>query len=101
MQPNLREVTREFGRGSVSLETLRAAAHAEHGDRGLAGEVLRLISEWESRGLTQNDRFRGELRMRVKQLVPVDAPPPAGSTNRRPAGESLYDAGLRGQRRRG
>lgn len=99
--PNLRDVSREFSRGAATLDTLRNAARAEPTDRQLAAELLRLIAEWEAGAWTWTDsgRAKSELRWRVKQLVPPPAPPPTPS--RRPPGESMYDAGLRGQRRRG
>lgn len=104
MPTNLRDVARDFGRGEATLETLRAAARTERGDRELADQVLKLIMDWETGGQTHSDRSRTDLRLRVKQLVPAAPTAPASSAasgSRRPAGESLYAAGLRGQRRRG
>ncbi len=104
MAGRLSDVARDFGRGEATLEMLRAAARAEHGDRELASQVLRLIVEWESGGLTHTVRARDDLRMRVKALVPATAPAahaPASAQRPRASGLSLYEAGLRGQRRRG
>ncbi|HEV2060949.1 MAG TPA: hypothetical protein VGR11_16485 [Solirubrobacteraceae bacterium] len=101
MPPNLRDVTRDFGRGEATLESLRAAARAEHRDRQLANEILTLIGEWENSPQKDSVRSRDDLRARAKKLVPPAPPDPPASTSRRPPGESIYDAGLRGQRRRG
>jgi hypothetical protein len=104
MAGRLSDVARDFGRGEATLETLRAAAHAEHGERELASHVLRLIMDWERSGLTHTVRARDDLRMRVKALVPATAPAahaPASTERPRASGLSLYEAGLRGQRRRG
>lgn len=103
MPANLRDVARAFGRGEATLEMLRAAARAAPGDRQLADQVLKLIMDWESSGLTHTVRSRTDLRMRVKALVP--APPPAPNApapgeRRRASGNSLYEPGLRGQKRR-
>lgn len=102
MAPDLRDVTREFARGEATLETLRAAARSERSDRQLAEAVLQLIARCESAARTDSARARArdDLRDRAKQLVPAAPAAPAGSTNRRPPGESIYEAGLRGQRRR-
>lgn len=97
MPPNLRDVTREFGRGEATLETLRQAARAERLDRPVADQILRLITDWENSPGSETDRAKNELRARVKQLVPPEPPP---SASRREPGESIYAAGLRGQRRR-
>ncbi|HWH23723.1 MAG TPA: hypothetical protein VNW68_02395 [Candidatus Limnocylindria bacterium] len=97
MQSGLRDVAREFARGETTLEVLRAAARTERMDRHVAEEILKLISAWESRAWPDVDRARNDLRAGVKQLVPADPPP---SASRRPPGESIYDAGFRGQRRR-
>lgn len=87
----MRDVTRAFGIGEATLEDLREAAMAERVDRQLADAVLRLIAEWETSAWTRN-----EFRTRARDLLPATPPP-----SRRPEGESLYEAGLRGQRRRG
>ena len=99
MPRNLRDLTRDFGRGDTTLETLRGAARAEPSDRHLAGAILNVITDWENSGWTDSVASRNQLRLRIKQLVPA-TPPPAEPKNRRPPGESMYDAGLRGQRRR-
>ena len=91
MQTRLRDVTRAFGIGEATLEDLREAANAERVDRQMADEVLRLIADWERRQYPRN-----ELRSHVRSITPPPPPP-----SRHPPGESLYDAGLRGQRRRG
>ena len=91
MHTHLRDVTRAFGIGEATLDTWREAAHAERTDRQLAEAVLRLIAEWENSAWSRN-----EFRTRARQLIPPLPPPP-----RRPNDTSIYDAGLRGQRRRG
>ena len=104
MPGSLSDVVREFGRGEATLEMLRVAARAEPRERDLASEVLRVIMDWESRGLTHTVRARTDLRIRVEALVPAaPPPPPAGGPAERPraSGLSLYEPGLRGQRRRG
>src|SRR5687767_13313607 len=100
MPPNLRDVARDFGRGEATLESLRGAARAERGDRQLADGILRLIAGWENSPQRHSVRSREDLRAEVKQLVPPEPPAPSASTSRRPPGESIYEAGLRGQRRR-
>lgn len=104
MAGRLSDVARGFGRGEATLEMLRAAARAEPRERELASQVLKLITDWESSGLTHNARARDGLRMRVKALVPATPPAaqtPAAAQRPRASGLSLYEAGLRGQRRRG
>ena len=104
MAGSLSDVVREFGRGEASLEMLRTAARAEPRERELASEILRVIMDWESRGMTHSVRARTDLRIRVESLVPAaPPPPPAGGPAERPraSGLSLYEPGLRGQRRRG
>ncbi len=101
MAQNLTHVTRAFGRGEATLETLRAAARAERGDRRLAETILQLITDWENSGWTDSEVSRTQLRIRVKQLVPAAPTTPPASTYRRDPSESLYAAGLRGQKRRG
>ncbi len=96
MPPDLRNVTREFARGETPLEALRQAARAERSDRRLADEILKLITEWED-SAWDSALSRNELRARAKQLVP---PPPPEPTSRQDATASMYEAGLRGQRRR-
>jgi hypothetical protein len=100
MAANLRDVTRDFARGQVALETWRAAARAERADRQLADAVLMLINEWESKAMAQSVRARNELRARAKQLLPPEPVTPPASTYRRDPSESIYAAGLRGQKRR-
>ena len=97
MGGHLRDATRAFYRGEITLDMLRAAAHAERMDRQLADGILRLISEFERNPWAATDRVRNELRDRAKAMIPPDPPPSSG---RREPGESLYAAGLRGQRRR-
>ena len=100
MPANLRDVTRGFGRGEATLESLRGAAHAERSDRQLADQVLQLITAWETSAWKDSARSRDDLRVRVGDLVPPDPPtPPAAASSRKP-GESIYEAGLRGQKRR-
>ncbi|MGH2919995.1 MAG: hypothetical protein ACRDLS_15545, partial [Solirubrobacteraceae bacterium] len=94
---DLRDVTREFARGEAPLEALRGAARAERGDRRLADEILKLITEWESSAWSASAWSRNELRARAKSLVP---PAPPASTSRQDPATSMYEAGLRGQRRR-
>ncbi|MDP1847154.1 MAG: hypothetical protein Q8K79_05115 [Solirubrobacteraceae bacterium] len=104
MAGSLSDVVREFGRGEATLEMLRSAARAENRERDLASEVLRLIMDWESRRLTHTVRARTDLRIRIEALVPAAPPaPPAGGPAERPraSGLSLYEPGLRGQKRRG
>lgn len=98
---DLKDVTRAFGRGEATLESLRAAARGELYDRQLAGEIIRLISDWENSAWKDSARSRGDLRANIKALVPP-APTVAspGLTSRRKPRESIYEAGLRGQRRR-
>ena len=92
MQSNLKDVAQDFARGVDTLAALREAAHAEVIDRRLAGEVLRLIAVFEG----GSGWSRNELRTRMRQIAPT--PPPES----KPRYEgSMYDAGLRGQRRRG
>ena len=91
MRTHMREVARAFGIGEATLEDLREAAMAERVDRQLAVAVLGLIDQWETSAWTRN-----EFRTHVRALLPATPPPP-----RRPNDESIYDAGLRGQRRRG
>lgn len=62
----------------------------------MADAVLHLITAWEDTTWTASARSRNELRARAKQLLPPDPPE---STTRRDATESMYAAGLRGQRR--
>jgi hypothetical protein len=100
MPADLRDVTREFGRGQTTLENLREAARAEPRDRQLAGALLQLIAEWESTAVTVSVRSRSELRARIRQLVPPDPPASPEASARRDPAESIYAAGLRGQRRR-
>lgn len=97
MQPGLRDITRDFARGEAPLEALRAAARAEPVDRRLADEILALISEWERSAWVASAWSRNELRARAKQLVP---PAPPAEPSRQDAAASMYEAGLRGQRRR-
>lgn len=99
--PNLRDVTREFGRGETALETLRAAARAEGVDRRLADDILRLIGEWEKGPSTGSAWSRNELRARAKQLIPPDAPAATEPPRRKDPTETMYAAGVRGQRRNG
>jgi hypothetical protein len=96
MPPNLRDVTREFARGQAPLETLRRAAREEPIDRQLADGILKLIADWERTRSPASAWSRNDLRARAKELVPPD--PPASSSRRNPT-ESMYEAGLRGQRR--
>ena len=100
MPPNLRDVTRDFGRGQTTLESWRGAARAERDDRQLAAEVLKLIADWESSAWKDSVRSREDLRARAKQLVPAAPAAPPESASRRGPKSSIYDAGLRGQRRR-
>lgn len=102
MPPSLRDVTRDFALGEATLEALRAAARAERGNRPLADEILRLIGVCERSGRTDSARVRAmhDLRDRARALAPPGPDKPA-SDARRPPGESIYEAGLRGQRRRG
>lgn len=100
MPQDLRDVTRAFGRGEATLETWRRAALGETSDRHLAGEILRLIAEWESSPLKDTVRYRNEMRARAKKLAPAPSAEPSTSRSRAEPGESLYAAGLRGQRRR-
>ena len=102
MPPSLRDVTRDFALGEATLETLRAAARAERSNRPLADEILRLIGECERSGRTDSARVRAmhDLRDRAKALAPPGPAARAASDARRPPGESIYEAGLRGQRRR-
>ena len=95
MPRSLRDVTRDFSLGEATLEDLREAAYAERMERSLAASVLGLISEWENSAWA-SDRSRDTLRARAKALVPARQPV---SKNRR-GSESIYEAGLRGQRRR-
>ncbi|MGH2919343.1 MAG: hypothetical protein ACRDLS_12220 [Solirubrobacteraceae bacterium] len=97
MPSNLADVTRDFGRGEAPLEALRRAAHAERSDGRLADEILRLIAEWESGAWTASSWSRNELRARAKQLVPAAEPAPPA---RQDPTTAMYEAGLRGQRRR-
>lgn len=98
--PNLREITRQFGRGEATLESLRGAALGEHRDRQLAGEILTLINAWERDPYKDSVRCRNDLRAHIKQLVPPAPAAAEASKSRREPGESLYAAGLRGQQRR-
>lgn len=100
MQSKLRDVATGFGRGEATLETLRGAAIAELVDRPLASRILTLISEWENSSGNHTVRSRDDFRARVKQVVPPAPVIPAASEYRRPPGESIYAAGLRGQQRR-
>ena len=97
MARKLRDVTRDFARGEVALETLRGAARKERLDLRLADELLRLISDWERNAPVTSAWSRNELRERAEQLLPTVAPPrtPSGQDN----AASMYAAGLRGQRR--
>jgi hypothetical protein len=99
MPTNLRDVARDFALGQVALETLRRAAHAEAVDRRLADELLKAIADWENSPSPQGAYARNELRARAKQLVPSGPPAePEASRNTDPTA-SMYEAGLRGQRR--
>ncbi len=100
MPSNLRDVASDFGRGLATLETLRGAARAERNDRQLAEEILKLIADWENSAWKDSVRSRDDLRARAKQLVPPAPPAPPAATSRRRPAESIYEAGLRGQRRR-
>lgn len=101
MPPDLRELTRQFGRGETTLEALRVAARAENRDRALADQLLQLIREWEISPLRASERARNDLREAAENLVPPPPPPLAPVANsRRDPSESIYAAGLRGQRRR-
>jgi len=100
MAADLKDVTRDFGRGQTTLENLREAARAESRDRQLAGALLQLIAEWESTAVTVSVRSRSELRARIRQLVPPEPPASPASSGRPDPAESIYAAGLRGQRRR-
>lgn len=100
MPPDLRDVTRDFGRGQTTLESWRGAARAERDDRQLAAEVLKLIADWENSAWRDSVRSREDLRARAKQLVPAAPAAPPASASRRGPKSSIYDAGLRGQRRR-
>lgn len=97
MRSGLRDVVRAFSLGEITLDMLRAAALAERVDRGLAERVLGLVAEWERSAWAGKDTGRSELRYRAKQLIPPEPPAPE---MRRPPGESIYEAGIRGQRRR-
>ena len=97
MARKLRDVTRDFARGEVPLETLRSAARAERLDRYLADRLLQLISEWENSDWANSAWSRDELRDRADRLVPAAAPPTPASGKDNAA--SMYAAGLRGQRR--
>ena len=103
MLPNLAEVARTFGRGEATLDTLRLAASADRADRRLADTLLALIAEWESSAYKDTVWSRNELRARASQLAPpVPVAPltaPVSARLREPA-ESIYEAGLRGQKRR-
>ena len=100
MSTNLRDLTRAFGRGEATLESLRGAARAERDDRQLADEVLTLITHWENSPVKDTARARDDLRVRAKKLVPPDPPAATVSKSRREPAKSIYEAGLRGQRRR-
>ena len=91
LPPDLSDITRKFACGEVSLLDWRDAAHRERFDRQLSEKVLSLIAQFENSMWTRND-----LRSRARELVPAERP----AARRRPA-ESIYEAGLRGQRRRG
>jgi hypothetical protein len=100
--PTFRDVVRDFSLGDATLDMLRSAARAESSDRQMANEILKLIADWERTPWTDSVVAKNELRARAKQLVP--AAPPPGSRGRRdpnvdPA-TAMYEAGLRGQRRR-
>ena len=101
MPSDLRELTRQFGRGETTLEALRMAARAENRDRGLADQLLQLIREWEISPLRASERAKNDLREAAENLVPPPPPPLAPSSSaRRDPSESIYAAGLRGQKRR-
>ncbi len=106
MPATLQDVTRDFALGQATLETLREAARDERRDRGLAGQLLALIAEWDTSVLTDSARarLRNSLRERAKALVPAAPPPepekPTWTSRQAPEKSSLYEAGLRPQRRR-
>jgi len=101
MAPRLKEVTREFALGVTTLGTWREAARAESADRRLADEVLRLISDWENTAWPDMTRARNELRAGAERLAPA----PLGSSveeekkAKKDPTATMYEAGLRGQRR--
>ena len=98
MAEKLTDVTRAFGRGETSLESLRAAARKERVHRQLADALLALITEWETTATDNSVSSREKLRDRAKALVPPDPPPPKPSPQ--DATAAMYGPGLRGQQRR-
>lgn len=102
MPSGLRDVTRDFSRGVVTLGAWRAAAQAERVDRNLADRILALIAEWETTAWPDTGRARKELRARAEQLVPAAPPaaaePPSWRGDKDPTA-AMYDAGLRGHKR--
>jgi len=100
MLAKLTELARDFGRGQVSLTTLREAARCERSNRRLADEILRLIAAWEDSPTAQSMTARDDLRWNVKLLVPPEPEVSPSSKRRKEPTESIYAAGLRGQQRR-
>ena len=99
MPENLRNVTREFAHGEATLGTWRAAARTERGDRRLADEILRLITEWENTTWPDIARARNELRSRAERLVPAAPPEPPESKRSKDPTTAMYEAGIRGHHR--
>jgi hypothetical protein len=99
MAMKLRDVTREFSLGDVSLEMLRTAAHAEIAERDLADKLLKLIGEWERSAWPNSAWSRNELRDRAKQLVPPAPEPTRRRLTGAEAAASMYETGVRGRRR--
>ena len=99
MAVKLRDVIREFALGDVSLETLRAAAHAEIAERDLADKLLQLIGEWERSAWPNSAWSRNELRDRAKQLVPKAPEAAPKRLTGAEAAASMYATGVRGRRR--
>lgn len=99
MRPNLRNVTRDFVLGVVTLGTWREAARSEPANRNLADEILRVISEWENTTWPDIARARNELRERAERLVPAAALDEPATRRKQDPTTAMYEAGLRGQRR--
>jgi len=101
MPSNLRAVTRSFVHGEIPLEALRDAARTEFTNRPMADQILKLISEWEHSKWRDAAWSRNELRARVEDLIPAIPDPSKEKKTGAAAAAAMYDAGLRGNLRRG